>query len=104
MDKNVVQHETFLLKLYDFKNYLTQMKLGVRKYDAKKFVAHLNAFSGLMVQHLADEVKMLVDMEKYLIDWKPINDRTTKHAVETAEKVVPCSICWQNMRLIAGFA
>lgn len=93
MDKNVVQHESFLPMLYHFKNHLTQMKLVVRKYDTMKFVAHLNAFSGLMVQHLSDEVKMLVDMEKYPIDWKPVNDRTTKHAVETAEKAMTCSTC-----------
>jgi hypothetical protein len=49
MDKNVLQHETFLPKLHDFKNYLTQIKLGVWKYDAKKLVAQLSAFSGLMV-------------------------------------------------------
>lgn len=63
------------------------MKLGIRKYDAKKFVALLNSFAGLMVEHLADEVKMLEEMEKYAIDWKMINERTIKHAVETADKV-----------------
>ena len=91
MDKNVVQHEAFLPKLHDFKNYLAQMKLGVRKYDAKKFVALLNSFAGLMVEHLTDEVLMLVEMEKYAIDWKPINERAVKHVVKTVNKVRACS-------------
>ncbi len=93
MDKNVVQHSSFLPKLHEFKNYLSQMKLGVRKYDAKNFVALLDAFSGLMVEHLTDEVKMLVELEKYPIDWNLINRRTTKHAVETAEKVRRGTFC-----------
>jgi hemerythrin-like domain-containing protein len=90
MDKNVVQHEAFVPKLHDFKNYLTQIKLSVRKYDPKKFVALLNSFAGLMAEHLMDEVKILEEMEKYAIDWKMINERTTKHAVETANKVRTC--------------
>jgi hemerythrin-like domain-containing protein len=90
MDKNVVQHGAFLPKLHDFKNYLVQMKLGVRKYDEKKFVALLNSFAGLMVEHLTDEVRMLEEMEKYAIDWKIINERAVKHAVETADKVRVC--------------
>jgi hemerythrin-like domain-containing protein len=91
MDKIVVQHEAFIPKLHDFKNYLVQIKLGVRKYDAKKFVALLNSFAGLMVEHLTEEVLMLVEMEKYAIDWKPINERAVKLAVETVDKVRVCS-------------
>lgn len=75
------------------------MKLGVRKYDAKKFVALLNSFAGLMVEHLTDEVKMLVEMEKHAIDWKTINDRTIKHAVETADKVRACSAYFPDVLL-----
>lgn len=90
MDKNVVQHEAFLPKLHDFKNYLVQMKLGLRKYDAKKFVALLNSFAGLMVEHLTGEVKMLEEMEKHEIDWKMVIERTVKHAIETANKVMAC--------------
>jgi hemerythrin-like domain-containing protein len=87
MDQNIIQHEAFLPKLHDFNNYLMQVKLGVREYDAEKFIALLNAFSTLMVQHLTDEVRMFVEMKKYPIDWKPILNRAVKHAVETAEKV-----------------
>jgi len=90
MDKNVVQHEAFIPKLHDFKIYLSQIKLGVRKYDEKKFVTLLNSFAGLMVEHLIDEVRLFEEIEKYTIDWKMINGRTVKHAVETADKVSVC--------------
>lgn len=59
----------------------------MRKYDAKKFMELLESFSGLVVEHLKAEVDMLVELEKYSIDWEPINARTVKHAVETAEKL-----------------
>ncbi len=64
MENNVVQHETFIPKLHDFQTYIMQIKLGVRKYDAGKFVKHLESFAGLMTEHLTAEIRTLIELEK----------------------------------------
>jgi hemerythrin-like domain-containing protein len=87
MDRNVVQHEEFMPKLHAFEVYVTQVKIGVKTYDSKKFVDFINGFAPLLVRHLADEIRVLMELEQYNINWTPINERLTKYAIESANKV-----------------
>jgi hemerythrin-like domain-containing protein len=87
MQKNVVQHEEFMPKLHDFDVYAMQIKIGTKKYDSEKFVELINGFAPLLVRHLTDEIEVLMELEKFDIDWTPINKKMTQYATEHASRV-----------------
>lgn len=87
METNVVQHSEFTPGFHAFYTYVNQMINGVAVWDAKKFVGQIESFAPVLTLHLTDEIKTLLELAKYDVDWAGIMKRVQEHGIAHVEKV-----------------
>jgi hemerythrin-like domain-containing protein len=63
MEGNIEQHRAFDRGLQVFEQYI--YKLKPEDYDGKELKRLLEGFSGVLVEHLSDEIQTLLALEKY---------------------------------------
>jgi hypothetical protein len=88
MNKNLKQHHAFEPGLNAFGAYVVTIKDGKERYDAAKFIAMIDVFRSILINHL-NEIETFEELEKLgdKVDWQAWNKKVQKLAVDTAEKV-----------------
>ena len=85
---NVDQHHQFEPGMKAFSTYISALKDGSEKYDAKRVRDLIDGFGEILSKHLGEEIGTLVELKKFdTIDWAAFNKRFTKDAVDNAETV-----------------
>ncbi|KAJ4299182.1 hypothetical protein N0V90_004426 [Kalmusia sp. IMI 367209] len=85
---NVEQHHAFEEGFEKLRTYAGEVRDGKAEYNGKKVTAILESFAPVLNQHLHDEVKMILELERYDgAALKKVLDQAAQEGLKTADPV-----------------
>lgn len=89
--ENIEQHHAFEVGFEELRKYATDVQEGKLEYDGKKITAIMDSFGPILNEHLHDEIKMILSMDKYGngATVKKILDDAAQEGLATADPVRP---------------